>query len=165
MFAELERLSYSFGCGEHTITLRYDIAALTRLEQCGLSYEDIFAERITGRELVTFLEAGCAELPVRAAEVLRKTGAQELWRHIRAAVMMSLPVRDPLVIDIPENAGTAPDMKRLRCLICDVMRKPEEFFWRSTMRELCERWQCFAEVKGYAEKPRRMEMFDLEGME
>ena len=51
MFAELERLSYSFGCGEHTITLRYDIAALTRLEQCGLSYEDIFAERITGREL------------------------------------------------------------------------------------------------------------------
>ena len=165
MFAELERLSYSFGCGEHTITLRYDIAALTRLEQCGLSYEDIFAERITGRELVTFLEAGCAELPMRAAEVLRKTGAQELWRHIRAAVIMSLPGRDPLVIDIPENAGTAPDMKRLRCLICDVMRKPEEFFWHSTMRELCERWQCFAEVKGYAEKPRRMEMFDLEGME
>lgn len=165
MFAELERLSYSFGCGEHTITLRYDIAALTRLEQCGLSYEDIFAERITGRELVTFLEAGCAELPVRAAEVLRETGAQELWRHIRAAVMMSLPVRDPLVIDIPENAGTAPDMKRLRCFICDVMRKPEEFFWHSTMRELCERWQCYAEVKGYAEKPRRMEMFDLEGME
>ena len=165
MFAELERLSYSFGCGEHAITLRYDIAALTRLEQCGLSYEDIFAERITGRELVAFLEAGCAELPMRAAEVLRKTGAQELWRHIRAAVMMSLPVRDPLVIDIPENAGTAPDMKRLRCLICDVMRKPEEFFWHSTMRELCERWQCFAEVKGYAEKPRRMEMFDMEGME
>ena len=165
MFAELERLSYSFGCGEHTITLRYDIAALTHLEQCGLSYEDIFAERITGRELVTFLEAGCAELPMRAAEVLRETGAQELWRHIRTAVMMSLPVRDPLVIDIPENAGTAPDMKRLRCLICDVMRKPEEFFWHSTMRELCERWQCFAEVKGYAEKPRRMEMYDMEGME
>ena len=63
------------------------------------------------------------------------------------------------------NISQALDQQRLRCHICDVMRKPEEFFWHSTMRELCERRQCFAEVKGYAEKPRRMELFDMEGME
>ncbi|MCI5667792.1 MAG: hypothetical protein MR291_03385 [Oscillospiraceae bacterium] len=49
------------------------------------------------------------------------------------------------------NISQALDQQRLRCLICDVMRKPDEFFCHSTMRELCERWQCFAEVKGYAE--------------
>ena len=58
-----------------------------------------------------------------------------------------------------------PDMKRLRCLICDVMRKPEEFFWASTLRELIERWQAFAAVKGYAKEPERVVRFATEGME
>ena len=70
-----------------------------------------------------------------------------------------------MVIDIHgEDPGEA-DMKRLRGLICDIMRKPEEFFWSSTLRELVERWQAVAIAKGYMKKPERMQMFDTEGME
>ena len=68
-------------------------------------------------------------------------------------------------VDVPEEHSGEPDMKQLRGLICDIMRKPEEFFWSSTMRELVERWTAFAVAKGYMKKPERMQMFDTEGME
>ena len=48
--------------------------------------------------------------------------------------------------------------------MCDVMKKPEEFFWGSTLRELLARWQGYAVAKGYAKEPERVQMFDTEGM-
>ena len=63
---------------------------------------------------------------------------------------LAMPEHDPLVIDIPESPGKPQDMARLRVLVCDIMRKPERFFWRSTLRKLLSRWQDFAEIKGYA---------------
>ena len=96
---------------------------------------------------------------------MRSVGGNSLWRHCRRAMALAMPVHDPLIIDIPDNPGQPPDMARLRALVCDVMRKPEEFFWRSTLRELLARWQDFAEIKGYAKKPERMELYDMEGME
>lgn len=164
MVSELVCQSYCFDANNERITLRYDLTALLKLERSGLSYEDIFAERITGKQLVQFLEAGSAR-EVDAVGVFRTLGAMDLWEHIRAAVMLSLPVRDPLCVDIPESNGEPLRMERLRCLICDIMRKSEEFFWSSTLRELFERWQEFAEVKGYAEQRERMQMFDDEGLE
>lgn len=164
MLNELERLHYCFDANGSQISLRYDMTALLELERGGLSYEDIFAERITGGALVKFLEIGCAA-EIDGAEIIRAIGALSLWEHVRAAVMLALPVRDPLCVDISENNGEPPDMARLRCLICDIMRKPEDFFWSSTLRELFERWQEFAEVKGYAKQRDRIQMFDTEGME
>lgn len=108
MFAELERSEHTFEYKGSVVRLRYDIAALIRLERRSLSYEDIFGDSISGAK---------------------------------------------------------PDMKKLRCLICDIMGKPESFFRRSTLRELLERWQEYAVVKGLAKEPERMEMFDTEGME
>lgn len=164
MLTELERNIYSFTALDRTITLRYDMTALLELERGGLSYEDIFAERISGGALVKFLEAGSKE-PLDGLEILRTIGALSLWEHIRAAVMLALPVRDPLCVDVSENNSEPPDMVRLRCLVCDIMRKSEDFFWSSTLRELFERWQEFAEVKGYTKPRDRMQMFDTEGME
>ena len=138
MLSELERLGHSFSRGGGTITLRYDMAALLRLEAAG-------ADDPTG--------------------IMRECGAMRVWEEIRAAVLLALPERDPLALDFPEETGEAMDYRRLRCLVCDVMRKPEEFFWSSTIRELVERWQDFAVVKGFAKKPERMQMFDTEGME
>lgn len=163
MLMELKPLRYEFESGDIKASLRYDMTAFLRLEERGLSYTDIFKETITGSVLCDFLRVGgCSDDP---EVILHGLGGAALWGHLRNAVQLALPVRDPLIIDVPEEHSGEPDMKQLRCLICDIMRKPEEFFWHSTMRELFERWQAFAVVKGYMKKPERMELYDTEGME
>lgn len=166
MFTELTRQYYRFECGGSVISLRYDMTAFLRLEERGIAYTDIFGERTTGKVLCEFLRVG--GYTDEPELILHEMGGAELWRHIREAVQMALPVKDPLVIDIPDEAPTKlgeQDMKQLRGLICDIMRKPEEFFWSSTMRELVERWQAFAVARGFMKKPERMQMYDTEGME
>lgn len=166
MLTELKEQRYSFTCGGSEITLRYDMTALLRLEERGYSYMEIFGESVTGGQLCCFLECGAVGgLPEPAENILRDVGGQSLWEHCRRAMALAMPEHDPLVIDIPESPGKPPDMARLRVLVCDIMRKPERFFWRSTLRELLARWQDFAEIKGFAKKPERMELYDMEGME
>ena len=168
MLRELERAAYRFTAQGAEYSLRYDMRALLALEKAGLSWRDIFKPSITHGALCAFLEAG--GIPREsAAELLRRGEVHEIWAHCRRAVLLALPARDPDVIDIPKRSGddlaTARGMKRLRCFVCDVMRKPESFFWESTMRELIERWQEFAVAKGYAKEPERVQRFDTEGME
>lgn len=163
MLTELTKQYYRFECGGSVISLRYDMTAFLRLEERGIAYTDIFGERTTGKVLCEFLRVG--GYTDEPELILHEMGGAELWRHIREAVQMALPARDPLIIDVPEEHSGEPDMKQLRGLICDIMRKPEEFFWSSTMRELFERWTAFAVAKGYMKKPERMQMFDMEGME
>lgn len=166
MLTELKEQRYSFGYGGSEITLRYDMTALLRLEERGYSYMEIFGDSVKGGQLCAFLECGAVgELPAAAEVILRDVGGLQLWAHCRMAMALAMPEHDPLIIDIPENPGKPPDMARLRVLVCDIMRKPERFFWRSTLRELLARWQDFAEIKGYAKKPERMELYDMEGME
>lgn len=166
MLTELTEKRYAFDCGGSRIVLRYDMTAFLRLEERGYSYMDIFVERVKGQALCDFLECGAVgKLPVPAEDILHGAGGQALWEHLRNAMELALPEHDPLVIDIPDEPGKPPDMARLRTLVCDVMRKPEEFFWGSTLRELLSRWQDYAEVKGFAKKPERMELYDMEGME
>lgn len=81
MFGEL--LPQKYDTGYKGVMLRYDMNALLRLEQRSLSYEDIFAERITGKALCEFLAAGCEGLPEAPESILHEMGAMELWRHIR----------------------------------------------------------------------------------
>lgn len=163
MLTELTKQYYRFEYGGSVISLRYDMTAFLRLEERGIAYTDIFGERTTGKVLCEFLRVGgYLDEPEL---ILHEIGGRALWEHIQAAVRLALPQRDPLIIDIPEEHSGEPDMKQLRGLICDIMRKPEEFFWGSTMRELVERWTAFAVAKGYMKKPERMQMFDTEGME
>lgn len=165
MLAELIPQSYDFSCGETTISLRYDMSALLQLERRGLSYEKIFDEKITKGELCAFLIAAIhGEAPVAPVEIIDTVGALEVWQHLRKAVLLSMPEYDPLIIELPPEGGGKPDMKRLHCLICDVMGKSEEFFWSSTMRELLSRWQDYGEIKGLVRKPERMVLYDTEGM-
>jgi len=37
----------------------------------------------------------------------------------------------------------------LRCIFCDVLRRPEREFWQSTIREITERYDVYAEFKGW----------------
>lgn len=168
MLAELLPLSHEMQFGEARLCLRYDMDALLRLEREGLTYEDIFAEKTSGEVLLKFLRAGLEEdIGVqREIGLLETLGAAGLWAHLRAAVTLALPEYDPLIIPdtTPPKGDGKPDYARLRTLVCDVMKKPEEFFWKSTLRELLARWQSYAVAKGYAKEPERVQIFDTEGM-
>lgn len=169
MLAELLPLSHEMQFGEARLCLRYDMDALLRLEREGLTYEDIFAEKTSGEVLLKFLRAGLTEDIGEQREIglLETLGAAGLWAHLRAAVTLALPEYDPLIIPdtTPPKGDGKPDYARLRTLVCDVMKKPEEFFWKSTLRELLARWQSYAMAKGYAKEPERVQLFDTEGME
>lgn len=164
--SELIPQRYEFGFGEARIVLRYDMSALLALERSGLEYSDIFAEKITVQALCAFLDAGAGSAlgDKRCEQIVRAIGAEQVFRHVRAAVMLSLPEPDPLIIPEPTKSGGETDYGLIRTLICDVMKKDEEFFWKSTLRELLGRWQKYAVAKGYAKPPKRMELYDTEGM-
>lgn len=165
---ELIPLEYSFEFGGAQLHLRYDMNALLNLEREGLEFNAILGDSVRGVTVLQFLHAGLTEEIGREREVgiISAMGVDEVWEHCRAAVLMSLPEYDPL--EIPEPSPTKnskPDYRKLHTLICDVMRKPEELFWSSTLRELLSRWQDYAVVKGYMKPPERMELYDSEGMD
>lgn len=167
---ELVPASYSFVYGEAQLNLRYDMAAILALEKDGLDYNVIFAEKITGVAVLAFFRAGLVEEIGESREIslVADIGIDNIWEHCRRAVQLALPEYDPLVIPDTKaklsNDGK-PDYKRLRTLVCDVMRKPDDFFWKSTLRELLQRWQDFAVAKGYAKPPERVQLYDTEGMD
>lgn len=166
--AELIPLEYSFDFGGAQLKLRYDMAALLGLEREGLDYSVILGESVKGVTVLQFLHAGLVEDIGKEREVgiISTLGIDEVWEHCRAAVLLSLPEYDPLEIpDTTQKRGEKPDYKRLHTLICDVMRKPEEFFWHSTLRELLSRWQDYSVCKGYSKPPERMELYDTEGID
>ena len=166
--AELEPLSRAFSFGNARLNLRYDMRALLALEKAGLKYTDIFAESLEAGVILRFFRAGLTEEvgAERAAKMFRAIGGREVWALCSEAMLLALPKPDPLLIpDTKAKKSEVIDFGALRCYICDIMKKPDEFFWSSTLRELLERWQKFAVFKGYMKPPRRMEMFDTEGME
>lgn len=166
--SELLPHEYSFDFGTAQLKLRYDMTALLSLEREGLEYKAIFANEITAATVLAFLHAGLTEDIGKEREIAVMTtlGIEKTWEHCRAAVVLSLPKYDPLVIP-EENRSTNDgnmDYSRLRSLICDVMQKDEEFFWRSTLSELLQRWQDYAVLKGYAKPPKKVQLYDTEGM-
>lgn len=165
--AELLPQSYEFRFGGARICLRYDMTALLFLERCGHKIDDIFAEEPSKEVISAFIEAGFPAIgDKRAAGLVEAMGAGAVLLHVRAAVLLSLPEPDPLAI--PETNGGGgngeTDYEMLRTLVCDVMKKDDEFFWHSTLRELLTRWQKYAIAKGYKKPPERIQMYDTEGM-
>lgn len=165
---ELEPLSREFSFGDARLHLRYDMRALLELEKAGLSYTDIFSEKLSGKALLCFLHAGLCENAgaAREEEILKALGAGKVWELCLEAVLLALPEPDPLIIpDAAARHSGGIDHGVLRCYVCDIMRKPEEFFWSSTLRELLARWERYAVFKGYMKPPERMELYDTEGMD
>lgn len=166
MLSGLIRQSVKFRYGNAPVCLRYDMAALLFLEKRGIDLPRIFGE-ITDDELKAFFEAGLGELKSCTEKLFTTIRRSDILTLCRAAVMEALPKDDPLRIPKPPSAGAPPfdPQEHLFTLICDVMGKPEDFFWTSTLRELTERWERYAVSKGYAKAPERIQMYDTEGME
>lgn len=166
MLAELEQRRYEFDFGGAVIALRYTLADFLALEKLGITYMDIFADKLTADKILEFFKAGLVEkLPDETLErVADCVGFEAVWDHCRAAMEQALPKRDPLVIPDPSAEKGEFSFVRLRALVCDVMGKSEEFFRGSTLAELLERWQEYAYAMGYAKPPQRVQMYDDEGM-
>ncbi len=166
---ELLPLEYGFEFGGAELHLRYDMTALLELERDGFDYNAILGDSVNGTTVLRFLHAGLKEKIGHEREVgiVSTLGVDRVWEHCRLAVLLSLPEYDPLAIpDLSQKTGDGrPDYSKLRMLVCDVMRKPDEFFWRSTLRELLSRWQDYAVAKGYMKPPERMELYDTEGID
>lgn len=167
MLSELLKKSYSFKCGECEISLRYTLAALLSLEEQGLTFSDIFKEKLTGDEILKFFSAGlCEKLPeeyiLKIADTL---GYEKLWGYCAEAMLEAFPKPEKNVVPRPQSPEDEEfSFLRLRALICDVMGKSEEFFWSSTLAELIVRWHEYAIAMGYVEEPERILEFDYEGM-
>lgn len=167
MLAELLRRDYAFPFGEASIALRYSLSDFLALEQQGISYADIFAEKLTARTIFAFFAVGTVDdIPAeKLGEIIECVGPETIWTHCRAAMKEALPKKDPLIIpDLSEKSGEEFSFFRLRTLIVDIMGKPEEFFWDSTLAELISRWQEYAVAMGYAKPPERVQLYDTEGM-
>ena len=167
MLSELLPRAYSFNFGEARLSLRYDMRALLTLERAGLDYSEVFSDTADGGRVLAFFTAGLREDigSERARDIMRAAGPGDIWRHCRQAVLLALPEPDPLLLpDTSTKKSGGNEYLRLRALICDVMGKPEEFFWGSTLRELLSRWQEYAIAKGYMKPPERVQMYDEEGM-
>lgn len=166
MLTELERRQYTFDFGEAVIALRYTLADLLELEKLGISYLDVFEDKLAADKILTFFAAGLVgELPDETiTKLVDCVGFEAVWEHCRAAMLLSLPKRDPAIVPKPRANSGEFSFIRLRALICDVMGKPEGFFWDSTLAELLERWQEYAVAMGYSEEPERILEYDEEGM-
>lgn len=167
MLTELLPKKYSFNIGESVISMRYTLAALLSLEQQGLSYEQIFDDKLTAREILEFFKAGlCEDFDDEYVEKIAYiVGFEKLWEHCINAMILAFPQPEKNVVPKPPNPNDEEfSFVRLRVLICDVMGKSEDFFWQSTPAELISRWLEYAYSMGYAEPPEKILEFDVEGM-
>lgn len=167
MLTELLPKKYSFNIGESVISMRFTLAALLSLEQQGLSYEQIFDDTLTASEILEFFKAGlCEDFDDEyLAKIVYIIGFEKLWEHCVGAMILAFPQPEKNVVPKPPNPNDEDfSFTRLRVLICDVMGKPEDFFWQSTPAELISRWLEYAYSMGYAEPPEKILEFDTEGM-
>lgn len=167
MFTELLPQQYEFELGEGVIALRFTLKAFLELEQRGLKYTDIFAEKVSGRVILEFFRAGLVTPiePGKLGNVAEIIGFEKLLGHCIEAVLLAFPKRKENVVTKPPSPNDEEfSFLRLRALICDVMGKSEEFFWESTIGELIERWVEYGTAMGYIEEPEKILEFDDEGM-
>lgn len=88
-------------------------------------------------------------------ELIRPADLPLLKLELMAAILKALPDPQP---DSHET-GAAFHEGHQRALYVDVMHRPEEEFWSSTLREITRREDAFMEVKGYKEPPMQVKRY------
>lgn len=170
MFLEIEKKKTPFSFGSTELWLRYDNAALLEIEKSGFDPFDINAVNENGTAARTFLLAGlrdCAEAleisDQKRGEIVSAlmSGGEDtaaVFLAITAALLAALP---------PKNGSASSEQGRGRgslgnlfSVYCDIMKKPDEAFWNSTLREVSERWERYAVLKGYKKPPIFIQRYD-----
>lgn len=161
--SDCERKKLYFKFGGADLYLRYDMAALLKLEKSNIDlYKGIVIELLKRVAFRIGLESCIAETDIDEKyiyDVEAAMSADEIGKLVEEATLLSLP--DPVVGAKPKPGST--DYVQLFALFCDIMGKPDELFWSSTVKEIIQRWDKYAEINGYkkpAEKVRRYEDVD-----
>jgi hypothetical protein len=85
-----------------------------------------------------------------ALSIIKSIPPKEAAKHISTALLLSLP---DTKAQNSEKEEKSVDFKFFRLIFCDIMGKPDELFYKSTLREVCERWDLFAVHKGWKNAP------------
>lgn len=163
MFSELKKQCFPFKFGEALLYLRYDNNAMYYLEQNGIDLHSII-QLIDDKNTVKILFCSGLNVWLRSNELNDESGLKiaddivnnltrnEAQHIIIEAIKLALPVaiNNNTSQNINENQ---PDLSLIKSRFCDVMGKPDDEFWDSTLREVIERWESYAVFMGYVAEP------------
>lgn len=162
LLSDCENKKFFFKFGNTQLYLRFDMEALLRLEKLNIDlYKGLLTEEQKRTAFCAGLKDCLAEMDVdeqyvyEIADILKD---EELGRLIEGAVLLSLP--EPVVGAKPKPGKT--DFVQLFSLFCDIMGKPDELFWKSTVREIIQRWEKYAEINGYKKPAEKVKEFEDE---
>ena len=138
------------------------MAALLRLEKSNIDlYKGAFSEQQKRAAFREGLDCCVAEMDIDEEYVYDIETAMsvgEISRLVEEAALLSLP--DPVVGAKPKPGKT--DYVQLFSLFCDIMGKPDELFWKSTVREIIQRWDRYAEANGFKKPAEEVKQFEDE---
>lgn len=162
MLMDLVPIYYTLPFGSARIRLRYTLASFLLLEERGLTYKIIFGDTVNSAVLRDFFVAGLADkLDDNRIDKIIDIMGSNLLQHIQQAVLSALPQADPLSLELPSPPSDDDvDYKKLITLFVDVMQRPQEEFWNSTLGEIIDRWQSYSICMGYSKPPKRMQLYD-----
>lgn len=165
MFIELEKSKVLLSEAD-SLYLRYDNRAFLFIEKSGYKYNDLQLMSENGKAARVFLIAGLkswaeekgvvSEELNDIANTLLTEGSVLTLLKITEAILEAFPRPD----NAPKNGNSSGEIGTLMTAYCDIMRHSEEDFWKATLREVIERWDRYAVMKGYKEPPILVKEFD-----
>lgn len=167
MFIEFEKKHIEFPFGNANLWFRFDNKAFLNIEKKGLNPFDtrvLYENSAAARLFIAEGLQNCLEelnITSRTREIVNTLMASEKERIIKTiqlAVLEALPA-ECLDKKVNNNSGKG-NAGTLFSLYCDIMHHSEEEFWNSTLREVTERWERYAILKGYKEAPLQIQRFD-----
>lgn len=163
MLIEVERNGFPVKIGKAEAYLRFDNKAFLNIEKEGFDF--LCVSSLGYKAAESFLrnglrcwadEAGIDECEI-AQKLLDARPPEYISEAIAGGVMLALPKP---VLGMKTESDKTPDFSHVRFLFCDIMGKPEELFWKLTLREIMERWDRYAVFMGYKRAPVEVKRFD-----
>mgnify|MGYP004455378955 FL=1 len=167
MFIEIEKKRTEFPFGEAKLWFRFDNRAFLNIEKSGLcpfDTRDISENAAKARVFISeglsdcLKTLGANERKDEITNALMSGGSESVTTLIQHAVLEALPLSalngNTEKSENKANAGT------MLSLYCDIMHRPEEEFWSATLREITERWERYAVIKGYRKAPIQIRRYD-----
>lgn len=167
MFIELEKKQVEFPFGKTRLWLRYDNRAFLNIEKAGFSPFDTRVLDENAAAARVFMTAGLrncleelssTEKTGEIVNALMRDEKESVITIIQYAILEALPLDNTKAES--KNNGAKDGMGMLLSLYCDIMHRPEDEFWNSTLREVTERWERYSILKGYKQAPLQIQRFD-----